>query len=243
VEIAAVAEKRRFLDVWIVESNTVYKEVPFTVVIDWVQQGRLLEDDKMKPTGTKEWQRLGDSPDFTPYLPQADPGRPEDEAEAMEPVVLDFEFKKPHFEEDDDVDMIPLIDVSLVLLVFFMLTASAAGAIAFVETPETENGEVVTDSNSLRVDINRDPTDHSPVFALGVGVRPATKEDSDLTAAELLEHLRTRLNRTKGEVELVINAHKDLPAKFARDLLVSLRDEPFRSKITVNFFGVSERAP
>ena len=40
-----MAEKRRFLDVWIVDSNTVYREVPFTVVADWVQQGRLLEDD------------------------------------------------------------------------------------------------------------------------------------------------------------------------------------------------------
>ena len=37
-----MAEKRRFLDVWIVESNTVYQEVPFEVVADWLQQGRLL---------------------------------------------------------------------------------------------------------------------------------------------------------------------------------------------------------
>ncbi len=31
-----MAEKRRFLDVWIIESNTVYREVPFQVVADWV---------------------------------------------------------------------------------------------------------------------------------------------------------------------------------------------------------------
>ena len=46
-----MAEKRRFLDVWIVESNTVYQEVPFEVVCDWVQQGRLLADDMVKPSG------------------------------------------------------------------------------------------------------------------------------------------------------------------------------------------------
>ena len=38
-----MAEKRRFIDVWLVETNTVYKEVPFAVVTDWVQQGRVLE--------------------------------------------------------------------------------------------------------------------------------------------------------------------------------------------------------
>ena len=45
-----MAQKRRFLDVWIVESNTVYQEVPFEVVTDWVQQGRLLADDQVKIT-------------------------------------------------------------------------------------------------------------------------------------------------------------------------------------------------
>ena len=91
-----MAEKRRFLDVWIVESNTVYKEVPFTVVIDWVQQGRLLEDDKVKPSGTAEWFRLGGSPDFAPYFPHPEPFRAEDQAEALEPVHLDFAWKRGH---------------------------------------------------------------------------------------------------------------------------------------------------
>ena len=50
-----MAAKRRFLDVWIVEGNTVYKEVPFDVVADWVQQGRLLDDDMLRPAGTSEW--------------------------------------------------------------------------------------------------------------------------------------------------------------------------------------------
>src|SRR3954453_11033791 len=123
-----MAEERRFLDVWIVESNTVYREVPFTVVADWIQQGRLLEDDMLRPSGTAEWMKVGTSPTFAPYLPKAMPQGAEDQAEAMEPVALDFAWKKRHDEEDDDVDMIPLIDVSLVLLIFFMMTASGAGA-------------------------------------------------------------------------------------------------------------------
>jgi biopolymer transport protein ExbD len=239
-----MAEKRRFLDVWIIESNTVYKEVPFAVVSDWVQQGRLLEDDKIKPSGTKDWFRLGNSPDLTPYLPRPEVHRrPEDEAEALEPVHIDFTYKRRHEEEDDDVDMIPLIDVSLVLLIFFMLTASAAVASAYVETPETEYGMMAENPGSMRIDINRDP-DGTPVYSLGMGDQAADPDDADLrTQAALLDRLKARLKRTSEPTELVINAHKELKAKVARDLLLALRAEPFRSKIKSNFFGVSEREP
>src|SRR6185312_11298915 len=134
-----MTQKRRFLDVWIVESNTVYREVPFQVVTDWVQQGRLLEDDMLRPSGTAEWLKVGGSPDFAPYLPRSEPDRVEDQAEALEPVELDFRWKKRHDDEDDDVDMIPLIDVSLVLLIFFMMSATAAVAFGNISTPPALN--------------------------------------------------------------------------------------------------------
>src|SRR5438270_235850 len=104
-------EPRRFLDVWIIDSNTVYREVPYTVVADWVQQGRLLEGDQLRPSGTAEWFSLGSMPAFAAYLPRAEPFRVEDEAEALEPVQSDFGWRQPRLDEDDDVDMIPLIDV------------------------------------------------------------------------------------------------------------------------------------
>jgi biopolymer transport protein ExbD len=235
-----MAEKRRFLDVWIVETNTVYKEVPFAVVSDWVQQGRLLEDDMIKPSGTKDWFKLGTSPELTPYLPRPEPHRPADEAEALEPVMLDFTYKRPHEEEDDDVDMIPLIDVSLVLLIFFMLTASGAVAAGFVDTPQTEYGVMAESEKELRIDIKSEG-DGTPVYSLGAGLAAASPDDSDLhTVAAVLDRLKARLARTEGTVELIINVDKTLKAKVARDLLLALRAEPFRSKISLNFFGVSE---
>ena len=61
-----MAEKRRFFDVWILETNTVYQEVPYEVVADWLQQGRLLGDDMQKPSGTKDWSRIAENDDFRP---------------------------------------------------------------------------------------------------------------------------------------------------------------------------------
>src|SRR6516165_7132485 len=163
-----MAEKRRFLDVWIVDSNTVYREVPFTVVADWVQQGRLLEDDKLCPSGTKKWERVGDSAEFKPYLPRSEPFRAEDQAEALEGVHLDFAWKKPHADEDDDVDMIPLIDISLVLLIFFMMTASGVGIAGMVATPPTEFGQETAVADTVMIGVNLDNNDE-PVYSLAVG--------------------------------------------------------------------------
>ncbi len=99
-----MAEKRRFIDVWIVETNTVYREVPYDVVADWVQQGRLLEDDRLRQSGTNEWTPLGSMPAFTAYLPKAEPFRAEDQAEALEQVQIDFAWRHPRTDLNSDLN-------------------------------------------------------------------------------------------------------------------------------------------
>ena len=236
-----MAEKRRFLDVWIIESNTVYKEVPFAVVADWVQQGRLLADDMIKPSGTKDWFKLGASPEMAPYLPKVTPHRPDDQAEALEPVMLDFAYKRPREDEDDDVDMIPLIDVSLVLLIFFMLTASAAAVASTVNNPR---GRQWTHGRQPQVDAHRH---HARSGRPGVFARSRQRESRRggsrpaHPGGGAFDRLKARLNRATDPVEMVINADKDVKAKTVRDVLFALRGQPFRDKIKLNFFGVSER--
>src|SRR5947209_8674847 len=132
--------KRRFLDVWIVESNTVYREVPYEVVCDWLQQGRLIPDDMLRWSGQAEWFKIGGAPAFAAYLPRTAPLAVEDQAEVLERVELDFAWKRSLDEEDDDVDMIPLIDISLVLLIFFIMTTTGVIASSNIPTPATETG-------------------------------------------------------------------------------------------------------
>lgn len=238
-----MSKERRFLDVWIVESNTVYREVPFSVVSDWVQQGRLLENDKLRRAGTAEWFAVGGSPDFAPYLPRSEPDRVEDTAEALEPVELDFRWKRPAPDDDDDVDMIPLIDVSLVLLIFFMLTTSAAGLAAFVPTPQAEYGDVSANSEEAQLNINLEGEGENrrPVFSFSVGKKFLDKDkDSNLaTMDEMLSRLQEYLNSQRSRVEVTINAHPDVKSGLVRDLTARLSSEPFRSRILGKFYGVS----
>lgn len=237
-----MAQKRRFLDVWIIDSNTVYREVPFPVVADWVQQGRLLENDMLRPSGTAEWFKVGGSPEFSPYLPRSEPDRVEDQAEALEPVELDFRWKKRHDDEDDDVDMIPLIDVSLVLLIFFMLTASGAGLAAFVPTPPAEFGGVSVNPKEVQLNVNLEDNESTPVYSLSVGNKPLSDKDANLhTMDELLDRLRAHLENTPGNVELTINAHPEVKSGLVRDLTARLEYPPFRGRILQKYIGVSEK--
>ncbi len=238
-----MAEKRRFLDVWIVETNTVYKEVPFAIVSDWVQQGRLLEDDRTKPSGTKDWFRLGDTPDLTPYLPRPEPHRPTDEAEALEPVMLDFTYKRPQEEDDDDVDMIPLIDVSLVLLIFFMLTAGAATYSSTINTPQAEVGDLIEDPSGMRIDISVEK-DGTPVYSLGMGANRRKKTTRIFIRWPPCwtgsRHVwRGRPNRwTLSSTPTRISRRRCRATCCWR-----CRADPFRDKINQNFFGVSGVEP
>src|SRR5262245_15172602 len=102
-----MAEKRQFFDVWIVETNTVYRQVPYTVVTDWAQQGRLLPDDNLRPANGKDWTRLAAMPAFAAFLPKVDLLQAEDTAEALEAIHGDIIVHRRPPDDDEDVDMIP----------------------------------------------------------------------------------------------------------------------------------------
>lgn len=244
--------KKRFIDVWIVESNTVYREVPFEVAVDWIQQGRLVDDDQLRWAGTADWFRLGSTPAFAAYLPRAEPMRAEDKAEALEPVEVDFRWKRPGDEEDDDVDMIPLIDVSLVLLIFFMMTATGAMAAALIPTPATAFGTLMsTDPLMIWIGIERDK-DGNAIYSLGRGDRdPASPEDQGLQTQEaLLTRLDLLLPEVKAEaeqqnkpgVEVNVRADKDLASGVVRRLTLEL-EKRRRAGVMRKYTGVREESP
>lgn len=238
-----MAEKRRMLDVWILETKTVYRAVPYAIVTDWVQQGRLLESDMVRPSGTEKWVPLVSLPDFSVYLPRPEPFRAEDKAEALEPVEVDFSWKRPPPEDDSDVDMIPLIDVSLVLLLFFMMTASVATAAALVNTPEALYGaQVANDARMFSIHMTP-AADGTTLYSLSQGDQAPSKEkgETDLTEAGILKLLDERLNAEPERVDVNIKADRSLPYELVRKMVRALEVRFGTAKIRRAYAGVSER--
>jgi biopolymer transport protein ExbD len=249
------------LDVWVVESDTVYREVPFTVVADWLQQGRLLGEDKVRLSGQEQWHAVSAVGAFKPYLPRPEPVQADDRAEALEPVELGLQWNRPRDEEDEDVDMIPLIDISLVLLIFFMMTASVtSGILSPIDTPPAKHQLaaisegmwwVGVDSKSRAGAVERD-ADGQPLPWLSFG------RDTEETLApttdrqKLISEIIDALGAEAGEARVRLRADRSLPIETIKGVTLDLQDIEARlnrgreasARLSVVITGeVSEPAP
>jgi biopolymer transport protein ExbD len=237
-----MSERRDSLDVWIVDSNTVYREVPYTVVADWLQEGRLLENDKVRSSGSDAWQLIADTSNLAAFLPKVEPFRANDQAEALEPVEFDFAWKKPDSGEDDDPDMIPLIDISLVLLIFFMMTSTVVVASSRINVPDVNYGATLAGSGMIWIGIDKKP-DGGAVYAIGEGDKAAARDDQELTEAQLLQKVAARMKGLQEPVEVRITADRSLPYEVVKKMTVAL--EPYRQgrRIKAIRAEVSEAKP
>ncbi len=233
-----MAKKKRVLDVWIIDLKTVYREVPFTVVTDWLLEGRLLPEDRVRVVGTEKWYDISKVPAFGPYLPKAEPQRAEDKAEALETVDLGFRWNSRKEEEDDDVDMIPLVDISLTLLIFFLLTASLKTTEFFsnIRTPEAKTQILEINKGMFWVGIDtKDPEGNVhtndagkpiPWFSVGDDSKQFVVE-ADMRSTKQLtqmsDALATHLNKSKGDVKLRIRADETLAIEVIQETMAELQ--------------------
>jgi biopolymer transport protein ExbD len=217
-----MAKQSRGYDLWLTASNRVYRAVPYDVLTDWLQQGRAVADDRIRPTGAGEWQRLGDVPSIAAFLPRSEPRQLDDAAETLEPIALPVTINRRPGDDDDDVDMIPLIDISLVLLIFFMMTATVAVAGAGIDTPAVYSGVQPT-ADQLMIWVGVDRAENgSPVYSIGQGDRPATPEDEKLTLKQVLDKLDQKLQSAGVGCPVRVAGNKRLPFGIVRQLTAEL---------------------
>ena len=235
-----MADQKRRYDVWFVDANSVYKEVPFEVVLDWIQQARLGAEDMVKPTGSPNWFKIANQALFEPYLPRATPERASDAAESYEPIELDFNWKRSHDEEDDDVDMIPLIDISLVLLIFFMMTTTVA-AISKIAVPTMANAvKIETDANILRIDV--DKSGNTVIYGVAKKNDAPKEGFGDIKdEGTLLARLNDMLLSEQSPPKVRIAAHGDLPYETIESLMKQLDALREKGTIDSHHIEVNER--
>ena len=238
---AKSAKSADAFDVWFLAADQVYRGVPWAVVSGWAEQGRLAGTDRVRPAGsTVAWQRVQDDPRLADFL--FDPARHQGESAGdLAPVELDVD-PRPRAREldDEEVDMIPLIDVSLVLLVFFMLTTVVA-AVSPVTVPEMKYAqEIAKETDSITVMIDKlGATEH--VYALRLGDRPPTPDDNNLlTLGELVTRLDKRLTERREPPEVRIACHLDLPRGLVREVTQELNKRQLKNQIRSYSADVNE---
>lgn len=221
-------------NVWIVGSNTVYRGVPFTVVCDWIQEGRLLPKDCVRTPSEQNWHYLSDMALFQPYFPSKDTTpRADDAAEAYAPIEMEFQPRPVVEVEDEDPDMIPLIDISMVLLVFFMMTSAALLAdVSDVKLPEARTAYAAEKSGTLYIVVlyNQNKEYRFRVGAPNPKASDKAAEQANwkkgVTFEQLDEEIKRRREQIKGELKKgVITADSKVPFERIQDLQVKLEHE------------------
>src|SRR5262245_36278383 len=105
------------------EGADVSSELPSAqAVVDGLRDGVWNGEDEVRGPGEPGWQSLEDHPQFAG-------------------IVAELEPPKPPPEDEARLDMNPLIDVALVLLIFFILTTSYATLRRAIDLPEVPNDE------------------------------------------------------------------------------------------------------
>ena len=233
------------LDVWLVASNTVYKGVPFSVAASWAEQGRLAKTDKVRPAGgpNDSWQPVSQLEQLADYLYGGGEKIIEtgDLAASLEKVEIDPAWPKSIEDDDDDVDMIPLIDISLVLLIFFIMT-SIVSAFSPIQVPGMQYGAEISEAEGgISILIDRDG-ENRPLYSMQVGNGKPKQDDAFRGERDkLLVLLDQELTQRTRPPEVRVACHEKLPRWVVGELCSELQIRVEKKMITRYTAEVNEK--
>lgn len=217
----------KYYDVWIIKANQVIREIPATTILQWIGERRLISRDKIRPAGTAEWFEVG----LHPSLGNNPVQKVNIESE-------DFEYPSQLFGKyqivDDDIDMIPLIDVSLVLLVYFLMSTSSMGSGPSTKLPIAEYASVkgIKDQAWIEIDSNK-------IFVVGFAERKKDKTIKFETQEKLIAYLQDEIKKGRGFKEITIYAPSDISAGTIRNLVTSIEKSFGKDEISKIHLGVT----
>jgi len=217
-----MAAKTSAFDVWLIAADTVYKGVPFSVVLGWAEQGRLAGTDKLRPAGQDvPWVTAANHPRIAPYLfsgkPQPIPAGAA--VPPLDPLANDTDFARTPHDDDDDVDMIPLIDISLVLLIFFMMTATVS-SMSPVDVPSLQNTGKLTGGKEVWV-VQVDKTPNGDILYSLTGGPDDVSETKLDSLDKLVGKFNARLDPNK-QAEVRVAFHKKLQRRQLKEVIREL---------------------
>ncbi len=116
-----------------------------------------------------------------------------DELETIDPEEEDFELPRKK-REDDEMDITPMIDITFLLLIFFIV-CSTMDPTKIGQIPEADNGLAISAKNSAVIFIN--PAGEDRVILSRMDGSEFSS-DEDAQASEIIEYITSELERSLG---------------------------------------------
>jgi biopolymer transport protein ExbD len=160
-----------------------------TAVVEGLRDGNWGPTDEVRGPGESEWKPIEQHPTFR------------DAADETEPPPREVGG-------DDALDMNPLIDVCLVLLIFFILTITYASLERAIQVPPVNPDEK---GPTTKVEI-KDIRDKVFVVTANMdGEKPVVRiEKKEVPLDKILDEMKQVISST-GRKEMVLDADKDVP--------------------------------
>lgn len=124
-------------------------------------------------------------------------------------MPANFNKSKRLSADDDDLDITPMIDVTFLLLIFFMVTSNMKKA-ATVEIPPAMHGQGIPTSKASMLTIF--DTEGDPEVYLSDG----TKENGPVSMEEVTAHVKKGIS--DGKLMVIIKADSKLPSGFVEEV-------------------------
>lgn len=158
-------------------------------VVDGVMEGMFEPDDEVSGVGEEGWQPIERHPQFADVMHDYEPPPP------------------PTHPDETRLDMNPLIDVSLVLLIFFILTTTYQQLVKEFPPPDAVEQEQVKQAmtaaqiHSLSITISAKMEEGKVVFRV----------ENEVTPAEELQKKIEECRDKRGVTKVAVDVDKDVP--------------------------------
>lgn len=109
---------------------------------------------------------------------------------------------------DDEMDITPMIDMTFLLLIFFILTSKMTGEKSY-EVPPAKHGSSIATKNCVVITVVRGTGDNAIVSKADGAI---FSDDPEQQAAEIAEYVQLQLE-TGGKTEVLLRAEGNVTAK------------------------------
>jgi biopolymer transport protein ExbD len=129
---------------------------------------------------------------------------------ALEEVASEVEFYRGDEKDETHLDMNPLIDVCLVLLIFFILTITYESLKRALDMPDLPSEQ--KQAEKPKIDLQKERNKYVVVQARMVGDKPVIKvEQKECPVDDLLKRLADEFGKKTGERRLILDVEGAVP--------------------------------